>query len=329
MSLGQALRSILERYKAATSLPLEGHPVASYIRTDAPEAVRTSLGDDGRGLVVEGSPGQGNWATVPWISVFDPTITTSATKGYYVVYLFHAVDAVVHLSLNQGTTSTREEFGSLARDVLRDRAELMRRRISEYAPLLPVHMIDLGSTARLPGDYVAGHAMGMTYQLQDLSDEPRLQADLRHIVRAYRALTFRGGIEADPLSQGDVAEEFKPGGSLTLVETRRYALHKRIERNRMATRRAKQHHGTTCQACDLNFADRYGEIGQGFIEAHHLRPISSLDEGVATELNVADDFAVLCSNCHRMIHRTDDPSDLVTFRKRIRAIPRDPTDQQA
>ena len=67
-------------------------------------------GELGAGLLVEGSSGQGNWAAVPWISVFDPVITTSATSGYYVVYLFHATKPIVHLSLNQGATKVREDF---------------------------------------------------------------------------------------------------------------------------------------------------------------------------------------------------------------------------
>ena len=43
-----------------------------------------------RGLSVKGSPGAGQWAAVPWISVFDDIVTDSATHGYYVVYLFHS-----------------------------------------------------------------------------------------------------------------------------------------------------------------------------------------------------------------------------------------------
>ena len=55
-----------------------------------------ALGELGAGLLVEGSAGAGNWAAVPWISVFDPAITTSATRGYYLVYLFHVNNPVVH-----------------------------------------------------------------------------------------------------------------------------------------------------------------------------------------------------------------------------------------
>jgi 5-methylcytosine-specific restriction protein A len=43
-----------------------------------------------------------------------------------------------------------------------------------------------------------------------------------------------------------------------------------------------------------------------------------LAEDVAVPLDVATDFAVLCSNCHRMIHRTSDPADLNSFRLLLR-----------
>lgn len=313
MPLRETISRILADYPTAKSEPLKSHPLAIFIRGDAEGAVREALGELQLGLVVQGSPGQGNWAAVPWISVFDPAITTSATAGYYVVYLFHGNEPVVHLSLNQGTTKVRDEFGARTREILRDRADLMRKRVTEFSQLLPVTEIDLGSDAELPGDYVAGHALGRTYTAVTLPNENELRSDLQTIVRAYRALTYRGGIDADVDTQTDVSEEFGKK-SITITETRKYAYHRKVERNRTAARQAKKFHGTVCQACDLDFGQRYGELGRGFIEAHHLKPISGLEEGVAVDYNVADDFAVLCANCHRMIHRSDDPSDLKKFR---------------
>jgi len=207
MPLRETLQKILTEYPTAKQLPLEGHTLAGFIRRDAEQAVEDGLGELGGGLIVEGSPGQGNWAAVPWISVFDPAITTTATRGYYVVYLFHASEPAVHLSLNQGTTAVREEFRTRTR-FLKDRADLMRKRVTDFEGLLPVTNIELGSTARLPGDYVAGHALGASYALSALPDEAKLRADLQAIVRAYRALTYRGGIDADVESQSDVGEEF-------------------------------------------------------------------------------------------------------------------------
>jgi 5-methylcytosine-specific restriction enzyme A len=183
--------------------------------------------------------------------------------------------------------------------------------------LLPVHTIDLGSTARLPGDYVAGHAVGTSYTLDALPTEATLRTDLQNVVRAYRALTFRGGIEGDVEPQAELEDEFKIPAQTSVIETRKYAYHRKIERNRTAAKQAKKFHGTRCQACDLDFEERYGKIGKGFIEAHHLRPIATLEEGVAVTYDVAADFAVLCANCHRMIHRSADPSNLVLFRENL------------
>jgi 5-methylcytosine-specific restriction protein A len=162
MPLRDVLERVLTEYRDARATPLAGHAIAAFIRHDCREEVANYLGDVGTGLMVEGSPGAGNWAVVPWIAVFDPSVTTTATRGYYVCYLFHANEPTVHLSINQGTTQTREEFGSRARQILADRAGFMRRRLSDFATLLPAAAIDLGSSARLPGDYVAGHALGVT-----------------------------------------------------------------------------------------------------------------------------------------------------------------------
>jgi 5-methylcytosine-specific restriction protein A len=106
----------------------------------------------------------------------------------------------------------------------------------------------------------------------------------------------------------------------SIQERGSYRLHRAIERNSKGAQQAKRHHGYTCQACDFKFEDKFGEIGKDFIEAHHLKPLSKIKPGQIVTYDIATDFAVLCSNCHRMIHRTDDPSDLQGFRKLLRRL---------
>jgi len=55
-----------------------------------------------------------------------------------------------------------------------------------------------------------------------------------------------------------------------------------------------------CEICAFNFKEIYGEAGAGFIEAHHLKPISEMEEGEQTNIK---DIMLVCSNCHRMLHR--------------------------
>lgn len=63
-----------------------------------------------------------------------------------------------------------------------------------------------------------------------------------------------------------------------------------------------QHGGAVlCEACGLSFGERYGEIGEGYIEVHHLSPISQT-EGTHT-VDPTTDLVPLCANCHAMIHR--------------------------
>ena len=55
-----------------------------------------------------------------------------------------------------------------------------------------------------------------------------------------------------------------------------------------------------CEVCGFNFGITYGIRGEGFIECHHTKPVATLSEGHKTHIN---DLALVCANCHRMIHR--------------------------
>lgn len=55
-----------------------------------------------------------------------------------------------------------------------------------------------------------------------------------------------------------------------------------------------------CQVCTFDFSRRYGVIGQGYIEAHHVIPVSELGPGAQTR---PEEIALVCANCHRMLHR--------------------------
>ena len=56
-----------------------------------------------------------------------------------------------------------------------------------------------------------------------------------------------------------------------------------------------------CECCGFDFEEFYGELGAEFIEAHHTKPVSELHED--GEETKKEDIALVCSNCHRMLHR--------------------------
>lgn len=82
-------------------------------------------------------------------------------------------------------------------------------------------------------------------------------------------------------------------------------LHRSRERDRALVEKKKAHALATlgklaCEVCTFDFSDAYGDLGQGFIEAHHRKPISTLRMGEKTRIA---DLALVCANCHRMLHR--------------------------
>ncbi len=73
------------------------------------------------------------------------------------------------------------------------------------------------------------------------------------------------------------------------------------ERNPQLRADAIKIHGTKCIGCQFDFQKTYGLHGKDYIEVHHLKPIASLIE--STLIDPKTDMTVVCSNCHRMIHR--------------------------
>ncbi|MGH6964602.1 MAG: HNH endonuclease [Phenylobacterium sp.] len=59
-------------------------------------------------------------------------------------------------------------------------------------------------------------------------------------------------------------------------------------------------HRFTCLGCGFNFKEAYGPHGEGYIEVHHCMPFGEFG---TRKTDPAKDLAVLCSNCHRMVHR--------------------------
>lgn len=62
----------------------------------------------------------------------------------------------------------------------------------------------------------------------------------------------------------------------------------------------KKHDKLTCQVCGFDFEEKYGAIGIDYIEGHHTKPVSEMTIGEETKI---EDIAMVCANCHRMLHR--------------------------
>jgi 5-methylcytosine-specific restriction protein A len=82
--------------------------------------------------------------------------------------------------------------------------------------------------------------------------------------------------------------------------------HKARERNAKLIAQAKKEFLKTnkrliCEACNFDFENVYGARGKGYIEAHHVVPVSLMKSQQITNIK---DIAMVCANCHKILHRT-------------------------
>jgi 5-methylcytosine-specific restriction protein A len=121
------------------------------------------------------------------------------------------------------------------------------------------------------------------------------------VTAASIAADIESGRPAPPVyrDEDDPDEADAPEGKLL---TRR---HRQRERSSKLVKQKKddarkRYRKLACEACGFDFAAYYGERGDGFIECHHTVPVKDLAPGARTKLS---DLVLLCSNCHRIIHR--------------------------
>jgi 5-methylcytosine-specific restriction protein A len=108
----------------------------------------------------------------------------------------------------------------------------------------------------------------------------------------------------------ETIEIFKEG-NVARVEVNRY------ERDLKARAACLAHWGSRCTVCDVDFGERYGRIGEGFIHVHHLRPLGAAGGGYS--VNPLTDLRPVCPNCHAMLHQTSPPLSIKVLRNRLKS----------
>jgi 5-methylcytosine-specific restriction protein A len=122
-------------------------------------------------------------------------------------------------------------------------------------------------------------------------------SELARTAKAIRQIVMKGQIPTAVQEEEDDLAEAEEGRILTRLHMGRERSHSLIEKKKASA--LKVHGRLQCEACSFNFEAAYGSRGSGFIEAHHTKPLYRLLPGDKTRLA---DLALLCSNCHRMIH---------------------------
>jgi len=134
---------------------------------------------------------------------------------------------------------------------------------------------------------------------------------LRKLANAIRKVLQLGEQKDRDFGSQEEDEGEAPEGKIL------FHLHRVRERNPSLVRRKKKSileklGHLRCEVCGFDFQKAYGELGEGFIECHHTIPVSKLKSGSRTRLN---DLSLVCSNCHRMLHRGGETFSIDDLRK--------------
>lgn len=316
---------IFDKYLQEKEASFAKNPLGQFIRNEVPEVIKYKIDLDINKYKIVGSCGQGGWAAVPWIAIFDRDITESAQGGYYLVYLFDEKMNKVYLSLNQGWTFYKKTFGKKegSKNIekvskkLRDKLLILKER--HYKNLTKIYL----GNGDLAEGYELGHICGVEYNLQNLPNENILINDLVNMLNIYLELKHSLYInDFEEIVNGYVLDdkyfisdenqlnfqiqECIPEENIKIEPKKR--LSPRIsERGKIWPRDP----GISKKAIiEANFLCEYDSSHKSFtsesskrqyMEAHHLIPLNFQDE-FENSLDVIGNIVSLCPNCHRKIH---------------------------
>ena len=229
--------------------------------------------------------------------------------------------------MGQGAASLEDAVGKKAALVeLARRAELLRSRAAGWSamgfskgPFATLRKAAVEKSADASRDpWSVSVAFGKRYMIDSMPSDQALAKDLEGMLKVYSALVSTGDLNF--AAQDDDLLGLKQTGELpkgTVDGAKKVIEHKKFEFRKRSSKlisQVKKSLGYTCAGCAFEFSKMYGHAMAQYIEAHHLVPISTVDdEGVALTAT-EEHFAVLCSNCHRAIHAAGCPS-LEDFRK--------------
>lgn len=222
-----------------------------------------------------------------------PTEPISRRQGWIRDELILAMDLVQRT----GSRTTPKEIDELIESLrkLPIEAQLSesssfrdRREVEQVVEEMSKLMAGAQTTEQVEGD--------LSYQVvQHFRNHPSALSSVADQIRTITTSISGPGVFAPDPGVSEAPE----GRILTGIHTYR-------ERNRRLAESKKRETLETygklsCEGCGFVFADRYGHRCEGFIECHHLTPVSELQYGAKTNLK---DLALVCANCHRMIHRS-------------------------
>ena len=171
------------------------NPVHNLVLTKIPSVLKSWAGSNSK-LKFEGSDGRGNLVRTPWVATFNLDITSSATRGFYPVYLFRDNMKEMVLEVGFGAPQFEEVYGRGAKffDELQKAVigmqnssthllEVLDKPVRERISLKPT-VLDESDDFKLKA-YEKCSIYSLHYALDNLPSEDQLKYDYLQILKLY------------------------------------------------------------------------------------------------------------------------------------------------
>ncbi|KXJ39335.1 McrA protein [Bacillus spizizenii] len=321
------------------------HPLGTLVRHKIKKSLFKDAELDQKIYHIVGSVGQGRWAEVPWISVFIKNLTISATRGYYIVYLFNADGSGFYVSLNQGWTYFKDKYGTkLGKEKIKKTASIIREKLNTIPKNMNLLNIDLKGKGDLARGYELGHICGRYYDVSNIPSKETFITDLQELLITYKEIEGLIGqrsieqfndfilLQEDGLYMEDtnneeqyqlavqhfiISESVKNTYKVNQKKERPEPIYykggqKQWTRNASLASMAMMLSNYTCEIDDSHKTFISKSTNKPFVECHHLVPIAKQDD-FQYDLDQLENLVSLCPLCHRLIHlgRDEDKEKLL------------------
>jgi 5-methylcytosine-specific restriction enzyme A len=314
--ISELLSFIMENYiseKQSTGKVVTQSPIFEKVTSELPSFIRENVLLNAN-YKVKGSIGELNFnmAHVPWIAVFDKSITTSAKRGYYIVLLFKADMSGCYLTLNQGFDQYRILYGTEANEAI-SRNSIKAQQLISPPPGFNTQPIFLESGGGLATGYCKGNIFSKYYDRSSPPSDTDFISDLNLLLYSYSLLkevvgdsiihmheldgkedAFQEAIQTiDEYNEIDGAEVIPELAAPS--ESQRYI--RDTKRSALALKKANYQ----CEFNNQHQTFIHGHANHQYTEGHHCIPLSFQPE-FSCRLDVVANIISLCPTCHRAIH---------------------------
>lgn len=208
MNLHDVLNEIMTNYikestkestEESTKNSFNGNSLAENIRSSYLKCFKEndSISEkisEKNGFFVKGSAGQGNWAKIPWLGIFDKNMAKGPRQGFYLVYLFSEDMTKVYLSLNQGYTYFKKEYKKDALSYIEIISKYFQKNLLQYCEskelklLKSIKLQSQESRNTLGRGYQKGNIFAIEYKKGSLPENKVLLTDLLNMLGIYKKL---------------------------------------------------------------------------------------------------------------------------------------------